>query len=119
MTYTYAPALTDDVSLVRFHVGDNSSEGHYLEDEEIQYFVSVGSVGTAVIACIKHIIAKLSTPNFRLDWLTVSNNEARQGFEALLKLKGAEFGISVSGNRLGSGVIALPILSSADDDITI
>jgi len=119
MTYTYAPALTDDVSLVRFHVGDNLSEGHYLEDEEIQYFVSAGSVGSAVIACIKHIIAKLSTPNFRLDWLSVTNEQARQGFETLLKLKGAEFGISVASNRLGSGVIALPIYSNDSDDVTI
>lgn len=94
MTYSYNNALSNDVSLVRFHIGDNHTEGHYLEDEEIQYFITAGSVGSAVIACIKYIITQLSTPNFRKDWLTVSNEQARAGYETLLKQKQQEFGIS-------------------------
>lgn len=113
MAYTYDPALLDDVSLVRFHIGDNADEGHYLDDREIQYFVNNGSVGEAVVKCIKFIIAKLSAPNFRLDWLSVSNDQARAGYEALLKLKGKEFGINVSSVSFGGGVVALPIY--ADD----
>jgi len=104
MTYTFAPALTDDVSLVRFHIGDNSSEGHYLEDETINYFVTASGVGTAVIRSIQYIITQLSQPDFRKDWLSVSNSEARKGYETLLKAKAQEFGVSVSNVTMTSSV---------------
>ena len=94
MTYTFNNSLSTDVSLVRFHIGDNHDNGHYLEDETIQYFVDNGSVGSAVIACIKYIITQLSIPNFRKDWLSVTNEQARAGYETLLKIKQQEFGIS-------------------------
>jgi hypothetical protein len=94
MTFTFNNSLGDNVSLVRFHIGDTSDKGHYLEDETIRYFINTGSVGSAVIACIKYIITQLSSPNFRLDWLTVSNEQARAGYETLLKMKQQEFGIS-------------------------
>jgi hypothetical protein len=104
MTYTFNPALTDDISLTRFHVGDNSDAGHYLEDETINYFVTLSGVGTAVIRCIQYIITQLSQPDFKKDWLSVSNGEARKGYEALLKTKAQEFGISVSGATMTSSV---------------
>jgi hypothetical protein len=94
VTYTFNNSLSTDVSLVRFHIGDNHDNGHYLEDETIQYFVDNGSVGSAVIACIKYIITQLSIPNFRKDWLSVTNEQARAGYETLLKIKQQEFGIS-------------------------
>jgi hypothetical protein len=94
MTYSFDNSLGDDVSIVRFHIGDNHDEGHYLEDEEIQYFVTAGSVGSAIISCIKYIISQLSIPNFRKDWLSVTNEQARAGYENLLKVKQQEFGIS-------------------------
>lgn len=94
MTYSFSNALADDVSKVRFHIGDNHDDGHYLEDETIQYFITAESVGSAIIACIKYIITQLSIPNFRKDWLSVTNEQARAGYENLLKLKQQEFGIS-------------------------
>jgi hypothetical protein len=104
MTYTYSPALSDDVSLVRFHIGDKSDEGHYLEDEEIQYFVTDSGVGTAVVRCIQYIITQLSQPDFKKDWLSVSNGEARKGYESLLVKKAQEFNISISGAVMASSV---------------
>ena len=94
MSYSFDASLADDVSLVRFHVGDNSPEGHFLEDETIQYFVTSGTVGSAVIASIKYIITQLSKPDFRLDWMAVSNMAAaREGYEKLLAQKIIEFGL--------------------------
>ena len=93
MSYNFDPSLADNVSLVRFHIGDNSDEGHFMEDETIQYWVDAGTVGSAVVACIKYILSQLSKPDFKLDWMSVSNmKDAREGYEALLKEKMAEFG---------------------------
>ena len=108
MTFTFATDLSTDLALVRFHIGDTNSDGAYLADETINALVtSEGSVGGAVIACIKYIITQLSSPNYHLDWLTVSNHEARQGFEKLLKDKAQEFGINLSGVTATS-MIKLP-----------
>jgi hypothetical protein len=104
MTFTFDPSLANDVSLVRFHIGDNSDEGHYLDDETIQYFVTLSGVGTAVIRCIQYIITQLSQPDFRKDWMSVSSGEARKGYEALLKTKAQEFSISISGAVMTSSV---------------
>lgn len=104
MAFTFDASLADDVSLVRFHVGDNSSDGHYLEDETIQYFVTASGVGTAVIRCIQYIITQLSQPDFRKDWLSVSSGEARKGYETLLKAKAQEFSISLSSVTMASSV---------------
>lgn len=108
MTFSYDITLSSNLAKVRFHIGDTNEEGVYLQDETINALVtSEGSVGGAVIACIKYIIMQLSSPNFRLDWLTVSNEQARQGFENMLKQKAQEFGISLSG-ATASASIALP-----------
>ena len=104
MSYSFDAALATDVSLVRFHIGDNNSEGHYLEDETIQYFVTASGVSTAVIRCIQYIITQLSQPDFRKDWLSVSNAEARKGYENLLKIKAQELGVSISGAVMTSSV---------------
>ena len=93
MTYSYDPNLADDVSLVRFHIGDTDDAGHYLENETIQYHITAGSTSTAIINCIRYIITKLSSPDFKQDWLSVSNAEARKGYESLLATKKQELGI--------------------------
>lgn len=108
MTYSFDASLGDNTSLVRFHIGDNNPDGYYLEDETIDALVtSEGSVGGAVLACIKYIITQLSVPNFKLDWMSVSNEQARQGYEKLLKDKAQEFGIKLSGVTATS-TISLP-----------
>lgn len=113
-TFTYDNTLATDLAKVRFHIGDTSSDGNYLWDETINALVtSEGSVGGAVVACIKYIITQLSSPNFRLDWLTVSNEKAREGFENLLKQKAQEFSISVS-NVTATSTISLPYRADSD-----
>ena len=114
MTFTFDASLGDDVSLVRFHIGDNNVDGYYLEDETIQYFVTAGSVGSAVIACIKYIISQLSKPDFRLDWMAVSDmKSARAGYEDLLNKKVAEFGLPL---YTASSTISLPYRADSKQD---
>lgn len=96
MTFTYDPALNTNVSLVRFHIGDTNEDGAFLADETINYLVTTYSVGEAVVRSIQYIITQLSQPDFKLDWLSVSNKEARAGYEKLLKEKAQEFGIRLS-----------------------
>lgn len=104
MTYTYDPALADNVSLVRFHIGDNSDEGHFLEDETIQYFLTMYGVGIAVVRSIEYIITQLSQPDFSLGWMNVSNAAARAGYEQLLQAKSQQFNLNASGTVAASTV---------------
>lgn len=115
MTFSFTPALSTDTDLVRFHIGDTNSDGHYLENETIQYFVTNYDVSTAVIQCIRYIITQLSQPNFRLDWLTVSNEQARAGYENLLRQKAIELGISLSG-AVATSTISLPYRADSYQD---
>ena len=97
-TFTFDNTLSTDLAKVRFHIGDTSSAGNYIWDETITALVaSEGSVGGAVISSIRYIISQLSSPDFKLDWLSVSNKEARAGFELLLQQKAQELGISLGG----------------------
>lgn len=96
MAFTYNPALSTNVSLVRFHIGDTNESGAFLADETINYLVTTYSVGEAVVRSIQYIITQLSQPDFKLDWLSISNKEARAGYEKLLKEKAQEFGIRLS-----------------------
>ena len=115
MTFTFDPALSDDLALVRFHVGDTSEDWHYLEDETIGYFVDNYTLATAVIRCIQYIITQLSTPNFSKDWLTVSNEQARAWYEYLLKQKALELGVSLTGVTASSS-ISLPYRADSYQD---
>jgi len=114
MTFTFDASLATDLAKTRFHIGDTNEAGAYLQDETINALVtSEGSVGGAVIACLKYIITQLSSPDFKQDWLSVSNKEARQGFENLLKVKAQELGISLSGVT-ASATISLPYRADSD-----
>ena len=115
MTFTFLSTLATDLALVRFHIGDTNTDGYYLEDETINYFLTNHDIGTAVIRCIQYIITQLSQPNFRLDWLTVSNEQARAGYENLLKQKAMELGISLSGVT-ASSTISLPYRADSYQD---
>jgi len=117
-TFTFDNTLATDLAKVRFHIGDVSSAGNYLWDETINALVtSEGSVGGAVVASIKFIITQLSSPDFKQDWMSVSNKEARAGFENLLKVKAQEFGVSVS-NVTATSTISLPYRADSDQYTT-
>jgi hypothetical protein len=94
MTFTYDSSLSTDLAKVRFEIGDTHSEGYYLDDETINYFLTNYSIGQAVVSCIDHIITQLSVPDFKLDWMSVSNASARAAFENLRKQKAQKYGIS-------------------------
>jgi hypothetical protein len=116
MTFTFDATLSTDLALVRFHTGDTHSEGYYLTDETIGALITLeGSVGGAVIACLKYIITQLSSPDFRTDWLTVSKEQAREGYEKLLKQKALEFGISATG-VVATSTISLPYRADSYQD---
>lgn len=102
MTFSYDEDLTDDVDFVRFHTGDVVEGESFLSDEIIASLVTTkGSKEAAVIAGIRHIIQRLSQPNFRADWLQIDNKSAREGYQAMLADKQAEFGL----NTLVGGVV--------------
>lgn len=102
-TFTFDNTLASDLALVRFHIGDTEEEGNYLWDETIEALItSEGSVGGAVIACIKYILTQLSSPDFKKDWLEVTKSSARRGFETLLRIKSQEFGISLGATATAS-----------------
>lgn len=94
MSFSFDTSLSDDISLVRFHIGDTDTSGYFVDDETIQYWVNAGTVESATIACLRFILSQLSRPNFSLDWLSVSGmKEAKEGYEELLREKEREFGL--------------------------
>ena len=95
MTFTWAGDLSTNLDLVRFHIGDTNEDAAWLTDETIGALITrEGSVNAAVIACIRYIITQLSRPDFKADWLSVSHEKAREGWEMLLREKRREFGIT-------------------------
>jgi hypothetical protein len=115
MAFTFDASLSTNLALTRFHTGDTHEDGYYLADETINYFLTTYDMATAVIRCIQYIITQLSQPNFRLDWLTVSNEQARDGYECLLKQKALELGISLTGVT-ASSTISLPYRADSYQD---
>jgi hypothetical protein len=94
MSYSFDPSLGDDVSWVRFVIGDTDSNGYYLQDETIQYLIDAETKEQAVIDCIEHIITQLSAPTTKLDWLTVDYSTARAGYEKRLEDAKQKYGIT-------------------------
>jgi len=84
MTFTYTEDLTVARDYVRFHTGDTVSDQAYLTDEIITSLLAVeSSTNAAVIAAIEHIMARLSQPNFRADWLQVAGPPASRRSAAM------------------------------------
>lgn len=95
MTFTFDTSLATDLALVRFHIGDTDTTAAWLTDETITALLTAkGSVGGAVVAGLQFIITQLSRPDFKADWLSVTNAEARKGYTALLAEKRREFGVA-------------------------
>ena len=97
MSFTFDPSLADDVSMVRFHIGDTIDQDHRVEDATIKYYVDANGAGMAVIRCIQYIITRLSQPDERIGSYSISNASARSSYKELLEMKAQEFGISLSG----------------------
>jgi hypothetical protein len=95
MTFTYSPSTTpDDVTWVRFEIGDTVESGALFSDEEINMTISdTGSKQKAVLALIDAQIAMLMEPDFRADWLTVTPSKAVAGLQNLKLSKRKKYGI--------------------------
>jgi hypothetical protein len=118
MTFSFNPALAADKDNVRFHTGDTDPNAHFLEDEMITALLtSETTVGGAVIASIRYIIARLSQPNFKADWLQVDLASARKGYMDLLDEKRQEFGIGALTSSV-THVYRADSLATAEPDYT-
>lgn len=100
MSFSYDVSLADNVSLVRFHIGDTEVDGYFLDDETISYWnTELGDANKTVIYCIEYIISQLSQPNFRLDWMRVDSEAAAASYRELLELKRQELGVPLGGTN--------------------
>lgn len=104
MTFTYdLTAPVEDVSRVRFHLGDTNEATAIYSDEEIAFAIEEeGSWQGAVIGCIRGVLARLAgEPDMTADWLRVDWRRSVDGWKMLLKDKERLFGIG--GARASSG----------------
>lgn len=103
MTFTYTPSSTPtDLARVRYHTGQTVEAESFLTDEDIEMILAEeGTWQRAVISGIKFIIARLSQPNFKADWLQVDNKAARDGFEKLLAEKRRDLSVAA----ISAGVV--------------
>ena len=118
MTYTFDPSLADDVSYIRFQIGDTNTSGMFLQDETVQAIFDMSDdYGDAIVECIQYIITQLSQPNFSLDWLNVSGMEsARAGYEKLLERRKVEYSIQ---RMVVTSTIALPYRADSNQDSSV
>lgn len=95
MTFSYSPFATDR-DRIRFHLGDTDAPAAKFSDEEIDAVLSEkgGDYKLAVLALIRNLIARLSAPDFKADWLQVSNGAALTSWRKLYAEKADEFGLS-------------------------
>lgn len=94
MTFTYTSDLTDNGDYVRFHTGDVDSDRSMLSDEIITSLLAVeASKETAVIAGLNHMILVANMPDFKADWLQVSNANYVKALERRLEAKKVELGV--------------------------
>lgn len=105
MTFSYDLGAPDDVTRVRFHLGDREEETAIFSDEEINFAINEsGSWQAAVIACIRAVIGILATePDMQADWLRIDWRRSAENWRQLLNEKTQQFGIgkarSSSGGR--------------------
>jgi hypothetical protein len=95
MTFTYTPSASpDDVTWVRFEIGDTVESDALFSDEEINMSISSeGSRNKAVLALIDAQIEMLLIPDFKADWLTVTPSKAVAGLRSLKLSKRKKYGI--------------------------
>lgn len=103
MTFTYNLTTPDDITRVRFHLGDTTEATAIFSDEEITFITSeAGTWQRAVIECIRSVMARLAAePDMTADWLRVDWRRATENWKLLLSEKAQEFGLGKA--RASSG----------------
>lgn len=108
MTFTFNENLADDLSQVRFHVGDTSSPGA-VADETIQFYLtkptSVLGTAAAIAWALAAKYAKLA--EVTVDDQSVKNSSISSNYTALAKRLEQQDGQSptTSGGAYGGGIL--------------
>jgi hypothetical protein len=101
-TYDLSGGFTD-LTRVRFHTGDTDVDNAMLTDEEITAVLGeADDWQEAVLVCLRNLRAQVSRPDFRADWLQVTNSTAVESLDKLIEQKEAEFGL---GGSLAAGAV--------------
>ena len=102
MSFSYNPSAPDDITRVRYHMGDTEETTAIFSDEEITFAISEeGTWQKAVIASIRSVIARIAgEPDMSADWLKVDWRRSSDNWMMLLNEKKNQFGV---GARASSG----------------
>jgi hypothetical protein len=97
MSFTYSPSSPSNLTRVRYHLGDTQADTAMFQDEEINFVLAEeGTVGKAVVSCIKSILARLAMePDMQADWLKVDWRRNAEQWKSLLDEKKQEFGVGL------------------------
>ena len=115
MAFTYDPSSPDDITRVRFHIGDTTeATALFPDDDEITFAISEGGDWqNAVLFCIRNILARINAdPDFSFDKLSINQESARKHWEWLLGEKYKEFGIAPASATNFSTTTVIPTRSS-------
>lgn len=115
MTFTYDPASPDDVTRVRYHIGDTDSDAAMFTDEEINFVIDEeGSYQNAVISLLEATLARLNRePDMSADWLRVDWRRSADHWRKLLGDKRRRFGKTV---RMSTSSVHLYRVDSLQTD---
>ncbi len=117
MGFSYEMDLVNNpLDRVRFEIGDTDGNGFFLHDAEINSLLSLHSADwqLAALAAIRAIVARLSRPDFKADWLQVSNKEAIASYRRLLSDKESEYGAALAGVVWFDGNTVNPVRGDVD-----
>jgi len=96
MAKTFDASLPTDRDTVRLKAGDTDTTAMFLQDETIDALLVANSdsIGLTAIACVNYIITQLSRPDYRVDWLSVSQQAAAaDSYRAVRRQLEQEFGV--------------------------
>jgi hypothetical protein len=103
MAFTYNLTTPNDITRVRYHIGDVVAEAAMYSDEEITFIIAEsGGWEAAVIASIKGMLARLGhEPDMQADWLRIGWRASVEMWTKLLAEKKQEFGLGARSNSGG------------------
>lgn len=96
MTFTYNLADPNNITRVRYHIGDVIEEAAIFSDEEIAFILAEEGDDwrAAVIASIRGIMARIGhEPDMQADWLRIEWRTSSENWRRLLSEKKREFGL--------------------------
>lgn len=114
MGFTYTPGSPDDITRVRFHIGDTTeATALFPNDDEITFAISeVGTWEKAVLYCIENVLARINAdPDFTFDELKIDQDSGRKHWVTLLGIKRQQFGLSVTQSSSVSTTTVIPTRS--------